>query len=334
MSKYIYKQVMRDYDRDKLAARKKYEKRLNEVYDKCPKVRELDKKISKAGIEIARSILKGNDNSFELFEELKMINKALSEEKKIIMRKAGFREDYLTDIYICRKCKDTGFIDNIRCECFNKRLAEKAYDMSNIKEILKTENFQKFDFDFYSDKVNIKEGISPLKNIKSIYSRCIEFTESFDKSFANLLLFGGAGLGKTFMCNCIAKELIDKGKGVFYITATELFKLIENERFDREENTDKSEILNIIFDIDLFILDDLGTEFQTALTSSEFFNIINTRFIHKKPVVISTNLSPENIVDKYSDRVVSRFYGNYDFLYFFGDDIRILKLTKGNIINK
>ena len=155
---------------------------------------------------------------------------------------------------------------------------------------------------------------------------CIKFTQDFDKKFQNLLLYGKTGLGKTFLCNCMAKELLDSGKTVMYVTASQLFKLIEEDRFNRIGDEDiPSHYMDDILSVDLFIIDDLGTEFSTILSSAELFNIINTRLINRKPVVISTNLSMEDIINQYSDRIVSRIVGSYTSLEFFGDDIRMIK---------
>jgi len=75
----------------------------------------------------------------------------------------------------------------------------------------------------------------------------------------------------------------------------------------------------------LLIIDDLGTEINNAFTTSELFNIINTRMLDKKPVVISTNLPPSAWSNQYTDRIVSRIYGNYLSVGFIGSDIRLQK---------
>lgn len=328
----IYKQVMREYEKDRTSAQYLYEKRLAEIYEKIPLIKEIDNKISKAGIDLTKAILNKNSNKKEIVSELQSIHKMLIEEKNTILKEYGYKADYLTDIYKCAICKDTGYVGTKKCECFAKRLTEVSYKVSNINEIIKKENFDTFDFRYYSENIDAKYNMSPKKNIEIIWKRCLDYIKNFDNKLSNLLLFGNAGLGKTFLCNCIAKDLLDKGKSVLYVTAIELFKMIERERFEKAETDNESEFLKLIYSVDLLIIDDLGTEFQTILSSSELFNIINTRFINGKSVVISTNLSPKNLTEKYSDRVVSRLYGNYDFLEFFGDDIRILKLSKGQPI--
>ena len=259
---------------------------------------------------------------------MKLENSKLLEEREKILNEHGIKKSFLEDVYKCSICKDTGYVHDKECACLKKRIIEKSYDMSNIKSNLEFENFKNFDMSFYSDEIVEKMGISPKKQMEFILSKVKNFIENFDKHFGNLLLYGKTGLGKTFICNCIAKEILDKGKSVLYLTSTQLFKMLEKSTFGKD-NDDFDEILKLIFDADLLIIDDLGTEFQTFFTETEFFNIINLRILKKKSVIISTNLSIKDIRDNYSDRIFSRFFGSYDFLEFLGEDIRILKLTRG-----
>ena len=85
------------------------------------------------------------------------------------------------------------------------------------------------------------------------------------------------------------------------------------------------EMLDTLHFVDLLIIDDLGTEFMTSFTGPELFNTLNTRILNLKPTIISTNLSLAELKNFYSDRIISRIFGNYEILPVFGDDIRILK---------
>ncbi|MBQ2879839.1 MAG: ATP-binding protein, partial [Anaerotignum sp.] len=168
------------------------------------------------------------------------------------------------------------------------------------------------------------EGVSPKENAKRNLKMAMAFAEDFTGD--NLLLYGGAGRGKTFLCNCIAKDVLERGKTVLYLTAGQLFRQLEEMRFRREEDEEESKDWdNEILTADLLIIDDLGTEFATMFTASELFRIINDRKLRRKPVVISTNLDYRALMDQYSDRVMSRLIGEYTTLKFFGDDIRMKK---------
>ena len=86
---------------------------------------------------------------------------------------------------------------------------------------------------------------------------------------------GGTGLGKTHLSLAIANVAINKGYSVIYGTAQNILGDLQNENFGRLDNLKYRE--NEILDVDLLILDDLGTEFKNAYTVSLLYNIINTR---------------------------------------------------------
>ena len=133
-------------------------------------------------------------------------------------------------------------------------------------------------------------------------------------------MFGKTGLGKTHLSLAIANEVVKKGYTVLYDSAQNYLRQIEKEHFGRDNNGEDT--LGALISSDLLILDDLGTEFSTILSSAKLFHIINTRMLTKKQIVISTNLSPNKLIDQYSDRLVSRIVGSYIILKFFGNDIR------------
>ncbi len=151
--------------------------------------------------------------------------------------------------------------------------------------------------------------------MKEIIDICLSFVKSFDKSYDNLLFYGNPGSGKTFLTNCITKELLDTGHSVIYFTSTELFDTLATYIF---RNNDASEdILQIhedIFSCDLLVIDDLGTEMTNDFVISQLFLIINERNVRKKSTIISTNLSIGSLSQDYEDRIISRIIGNYRLL--------------------
>lgn len=318
----IYKDILRDYDRLRQSASRLLTKRKEEVYEAIPRIREIDEALTKTGILITKYALSGNTQEIEA---IKSQNLGLAAEKKALFENSDFPEDYLTNIYQCPKCSDTGFIENKKCTCFSQKLIEKFYLISNLNEVLERENFDTFDFSFYSDEKDPNEGLSPRSKMQVIYQKSMEFAADFENKFANLLFYGNVGLGKTFLCNCIAKDVLNKGKTVLYATAGHLFKTIEDARFNRDEMEDPDEQVNFFYTVDLLIIDDLGTEFDTLATQTALFNILNTRIIEKKHTIISTNLSIADLEAKYTERISSRIQGSYTFCKFFGDDVRILK---------
>ncbi len=326
--KQALKEILREYEMDRLLAKRELDRRKSELYEKIPRLEEIDSRLTKLGITLSKIILSEGGNS-ETFFEFRENIKILKEEKLEILNENGYNESYFENIYKCMECKDTGYVGNKKCKCLTQKLVERYYNISNVNKIIEKENFDMFDFRYYSEEVDSKTGVSPLSNMQNIYSSCMSFITNFDKiingNLENLLFYGETGLGKTFLCNCIAKDILDKGKTVLYVTAPQIFKKIEDFRFGREMIDTPNEQINMIFLVDLLIIDDLGSEFPTMVTSTELFNIINTRILESKPTIISTNFSLGEFQDNYSDRIVSRLFGNYKMMHFFGDDIRVKK---------
>ena len=153
---------------------------------------------------------------------------------------------------------------------------------------------------------------------------CHEFVDTFSAEFRNILLYGDTGVGKTFLSHCIAKELIDTSFSVVYFTAASLFDLFAQNTFGSWDSHDM-DAQEHIYDCDLLIIDDLGTELPNSFTVSQLFICLNERILRRKPTIISTNLALDDIQSIYSERTFSRISSNYTILRLTGDDIRIQK---------
>ena len=323
---------MRSYETARRQAEDLLSQRRATLYNSIPRIMEIDSEISTIGLGTVKAALAGNEKSLK---EYRNKATALEQEKRQLLTENGVPEDYLTAVHNCITCKDTGHLTAEpghlaqRCSCLKQRLIEAYYSLSNIKGILQEENFDTFDHRCFSPATIESEGLSPLVNMQAIYRMATDFVQDFDTNFSNLLLYGPTGLGKTFVCHCIAKDLLDAGHTVLYLTAPRLFKIIEDYRFNRESMNEPDEMLEAVADVDLLILDDLGAEFVTVVTSSALFDIINQRLLTKKPMIVSSNLSPQELMNHYSERIVSRFTGYYRMLKFFGEDIRVKKKYGG-----
>lgn len=319
----LYKEILREYDNIRDEAQKNLKLKQDYIYKNLPHIKKIDEQLSLNGIGITKAIINNPDKANEFILDLQNKNNQLINEKTEILTKNGYKEDYLKLEYLCYQCKDTGYIDNKICKCMQQKLIDKAYIQSNLKDVLKYENFSTFDKNYYSDESQENQTKSPRKNVELIMQTCVNFCNDFGKKYENLILFGKTGLGKTFLSHCIAKELLDKGKTVLYFTAIQLFQMAENERFNKDK--DKHQYLDIVLSVDLLIIDDLGTEMNTVFTNSELYNIINVRLLEQKPTIINSNLEPSELKTTYSDRIVSRIQGNYTSLKLSGRDIRIIK---------
>ena len=319
-------EILIEYQALRDKAEKNRKARQKEVYAAVPRIMEIDDSISKMGLECTSySLGLDADSQREYLEAMEQKIAQLKEEKVSLLKEHGYPADYLDIRYECRHCKDTGYIGHKKCACFKQRLISGAYRQSNLGSVLSRENFGTFDIDLFSDQRVKGYSKTPKQNMLDILSRCESFVHNFDHDNGdNLLFYGSNGLGKTFMCNCIAKKLLDKGKPVLYLTAFKLFKVLEEYRFRPSESRMARDQLDFILTCDLLIIDDLGTELTNSFTTSELFNIINTRLLERKKTIISTNLQPGELLETYGQRVFSRISAHYRALEFYGRDLRMM----------
>lgn len=320
----VYREVINEYKNKKMINEGTSQQRKEKLYILRPELKDIHTELSILGCSIAKDIISAK-NPEELIINLEKEQKELLEKEKSILLDENYPVDYFDNTYSCEKCQDSGFIDNEECICFKQRIVEKYYAMSNIKKILKEENFDNFNISFFSREIIPDKGISPFDNMRHAYNVSMEFVNNFNSKFENLFFYGPTGRGKTFLCNCIAKDILDKGHTVVYLTAADFFRTFENYRFHREDMNRPEYYINLILDSELLILDDLGTEIPSVVTSSELFNVINSRLQKEKHTIISTNLALADLKNYYSHRLESRIVGNYSLLEIFGEDIRIVK---------
>ena len=304
---------------------------MHQFFDRFPELADISNKINIAGVDYAKSILSSNT---ALSDKLALNIKNLNFEKDEILKKLNLSNKDFLPKYECLNCNDTGYVTvnnkTDMCTCLKQRLINSLYNKSNIYNLDK-ENFSTFNINVYSDKVDKEKynsDISPRENIKKIKNIVNTFIKNFDAvDEKNLFFTGNSGLGKTFLSNCIAKELIEKEKTVIYQTAPIMLDSILDYKFGKS-NISKDYYDDLI-NCDLLIIDDLGTESKNNFKLSELFNIINTRLLNQAhrslKTIISTNLTLQNIFSAYDERIVSRIVGYYNICKFFGDDIRFHK---------
>lgn len=320
-----YYAIMREYEKRQLKNHDIQSRRYEEVYQKLPEFKALDESISILSVQYGKKLLNGDDRALaSLKEELEILRSS----KKNLLISAGFPENYLEPIYDCPDCKDTGYIGNQKCHCFKRAVIELLYEQSNIKEFPTESSFDNFSLDFYSPSIYDKTtGRSARTIMEDTLKICHRFIDTFGKDFQNLFFYGSVGVGKTFLSTCIAREIMDREFSVLYFSAPQLFSALSQSKFDKND-VDAKNMGEHIFNCDLLIIDDLGSEYTNAFIAAQFFACINERLIHRKSTIISTNLSLESIADLYTERSFSRITSSYTLLKIIGDDIRIKKKLK------
>lgn len=330
MNAEMYKAISREYELKRTEADRQYEIQINKVYEDNPDLSKIDSEIRALGIKASKlSILqKDKSNKSKISELLNQIEE-LKEKKNKIIKKTGVA---LEPKYNCDKCHDTGYITKDfvteRCSCMKQKLIDISFNKSNLLNLGK-DTFEKFDYTLFSDKANKDKyavNISPRENIKKIYKISKDFVDNFEKDDTqNLLFIGSTGTGKTFLSSCIANEIIKKGYTVLYQTTPILLDSIFEYKYN-DDNKISKELYNNIYNANLLIIDDLGTENSTPAKFAELFAIINERLKNPKTkTVISSNFDLDKLSKFYDSRLVSRFIGNYKICKFFGEDLRLNK---------
>lgn len=319
-SREIYESAERILLERRKSAESTAAKRKSIFYSCYPEAKRIESALSKTAIAAARAIFGGNSAKEQLVR-LKEENQSLQNRMNELLASAGHDADYLEPPYSCKKCGDTGYIDGRMCSCMKILLRKQAYENLNKLTPLSLSTFESFRLDYYPDSAE-KGRESPREIMEGIFYDCQHYANTFSLSSPSLLMQGRTGLGKTHMSLAIANSAIRKGFGVVYCSVNNIITQLEHEHFGRDTqgSTDR-----LLLECDLLILDDLGTEFRSAFSSAEIYNIVNTRLMTKKPTIISTNLSLQELQERYTERFASRIMGEYICMPFCGKDNRLQK---------
>lgn len=327
LKNHQYQTLMRAYDQRRSINAHIQKAHIEEVYEAIPEIRQIEQDISSLSISRARQLLDGNSNALAT---LKTELAQLAKRRIQLLEEHGFPADYMDPVYTCPDCQDTGYTGNVKCHCLVQASINLLYTQSNLQDILEEENFNTFRLDYYSmDNTDPVTGLTSYQAITRAVEESKDFIRKFSYEYQNLLFYGSTGIGKTFLTHCIARELLDSSHSVLYFSAVALFEELAHSTFSHSGNTTDS-IHENIYNCDLLIIDDLGTELVNNFVSSQLFTCLDTRDALRRPTIISTNLSLQAIRDVYSERIFSRLSSRYKVIKLFGDDIRLKKKSQQN----
>ncbi len=309
-----YDSIMHEYEYRRALHRQELEERLKIVYDTVPGYKELEDEVASASVAFGKRLLSGEklDKSV-LTQQLQRI----ADTKLSLLTEAGYSRDYLDMGYTCSDCKDTGYIGNEKCHCFKQRIADVLYDNSNLRALSKTANFKNLSEKYYQGQ--------DLQHFLGAKRAAEDFIKNFGTDYQNLLIYGTVGTGKSFLSICVANEIIKKGHSVIFYSAKGMFDMISQYTFDHGRKQELAALYDDLYNCELLVLDDLGSEMTNNFVASELFNLLNERFNRKKPIVITSNYDLDNLQNTYSDRIFSRILTNFKVLKLSGPDIRKLK---------
>ena len=302
----------------RLAAIAESEQRREELHRRSPEAAEIDAALRRTGMSLFRAACAGGKDSPE-FLRVMHDNQALLEARSALLAGLGLPPDYTEVHYACPACGDTGYVDIHMCTCLRRELTLATFRSSGLGALLDRQTFDNFSLDYYrADPQN-------LHIMEQTLSLARQYADGFSLASGNLLFLGRTGLGKTHLSTAIARTVIERGYDVRYDSAQNIFADFEYDRFraKREEDGERS---RRSLTADLLILDDLGTEISNSFSVSCFYHLVNARLVAGRPTILSTNLSEEELCERYGDRSTSRLLGEYRPLLFVGEDIRRLKL--------
>ena len=322
-----YESIMRGYEQKQDQSRREAARRREQVYSRVPDYRRLEDSVSALSVSMVKEMLSG---SGQTKEDIHASLKELSLRKKKLLTDAGFPEDYLEPIYHCSLCRDTGYVETPsgrkeKCRCFRLQEITLLYEQSNIQNVISKENFSTLSYEYYTG--------DDRKRFEAAVEICRNFVQNFKQDYHNLFFYGTVGTGKSFLSGCVANELLGEGYSVIYFSASELFDLLARYSFDAKAKESLYGFYQDLYHCDLIIIDDLGTEMTNTFVTSQLFSCLNERHLRQKATIISTNLSLEELRDRYSDRIFSRITSNYTICKLTGPDIRIYKKRMANSPN-
>jgi len=316
MSNEIYNAAIRIINERKTKSERDAEERKIQLEEKIPGFKEINEKLSSTLCELAKIVILKSPDAENQIEKIRQKNLESQKIKADLLVSNGYPSDYLDTHYTCDICGDTGIFGGRRCRCFNEIVEKIKIESFNENSSVKMCSFDDFSLSYYEGK--------DADVMTRILGYCKKYALSFSKSSESVFMCGDTGLGKTHLSLSIAKEVISKGYNVAYDSIINYLNDIEKEHYGKsDKNT-----LAMITSVDLLILDDLGAEVKNAFNHSTIYNIINTRINRNLPTIISSNLTSDDVSERYDDRVASRIFGEYTYLRFAGNDIRQIKKIK------
>ncbi len=294
---------------------------LQIAYQQVPRLREIDRQLRMTMAQAAQTAFTQGVDIQQVMDEIRRENMLLQQERRELAAEF-FEEGFLDDSPICENCGGSGYIGSTMCECLRELCRqEQKKDLTFMS--IGRESFEQFRLDYYPDREDPKLGVNIRTVMERTYQTCRKYAVNFSERSGNLLFSGDTGLGKTFLSACIARTVAENGHSVVYDTASHLFGRLERAKFNNDEVARQE--VEKYYACDLLIVDDLGTEMPSQFVTAALYSLVNERILSGKPTIISTNLTSDEFISRYSRQIASRLRGNFQRVPFLGEDIRVLK---------
>lgn len=317
----IYRQVAEELDAKRWRQREQLERRQAEAARLCPALAGLLRRRRQLLFAAPPPGLGFEAALEDARRELRQTNADIC----AALAAAGLPEDALELQFDCPHCRDTGWETGAvrHCRCYTRRAAQLVCETLQSQRPRST--FAAFDLDCFDDSLQPGERYSQRERMDKAREALMRWCERFPRNpLPHLFLQGKVGLGKTFLCGCIAQALERAGQAVLYLTAYQMVESVTRSFSEKE----KTRGLQRYLLPDVVILDDLGSEpMYNNVTIETLFFIVNERLLAGAPLVLATNLTNNELKQRYGERLTSRILDATQFarLVLSGKDVRLYR---------
>ena len=310
-------QLLYTYQRAREQALEECRLRQEAVYARFPRLREITEARKALTYQLGRSLLAQEDpQSTRKAYAANM--QALLREERALLKENNIPPAFLEPVWRCDACQDTGYVtgeDGVKrmCACLTQRMLAEQFTQGQVS---RRERFETFQEDIFP---------TPRQRKATCKARdiCKDYAERFPgNNPPGLLILGQAGLGKSFLLNCVAVRVLERGFSVLSLPAYDYMLAVLAALRDRQPMPD-------FHAPDLLILDDLGAEpMLNNITRENLTNLLDARQRQGLATAFSSNFTREQIINEYGERFAFRLLSprNTLTLELIGENLRLLPL--------
>ena len=289
-----------------------------------PALRHAEEEVRVRGIRCALAGASGKDRT-----EAAAALVAAKQQLSSLLTASGRPADALEPKFTCKLCQDTGVVNGRTCQCVHRVMQQLRRQEIEALSSLSVSSFDTMKLDYYPNAVDPNLGCAPRVYMGQLLQGLRSYAEEFDPADSESLMFiGNAGLGKTHAALAIAGIVLERGYDVIYVSSPDFFSKLEALHFGSDPGNEEETLLQTAAGADLLILDDLGSEFNSAFLISTLYSLLNNRLGAKLPTIVTTNITDGSLLEKlYTEKISSRLSAFAPFL-FVGQDIRAQKAAE------
>jgi len=213
----------------------------------------------------------------------------------------------------CSTCGDRGIYmvgeTAIPCPCMRQKALSNRLKLAHLTGMMRQHTFDRFEFKYYS-RQRMENSRSYYETARLTFGAAKEFVERVlaGRAADGLYITGSVGTGKTFLACCIANRLLEEGVEVLFLVVPDFLDRIratydlQRPEYTEVDLTDAAKAAPVL------ILDDLGAHHYTEWARQKIYSLVNHRLNHQLPVVVTTNISLEDLGEYLGKRTTSRLF--------------------------